>query len=145
MLKTILMRLFGSGHIPTPVRAHLEREGLDILEEGLWGSVTLRNYRSPQRIASWARRSALGAIAISRRRIVVYANSACWIDLPVENPALRALTVTVENTRLAIAFEAAALFPDRSGGVTLRFNFPHADHIGQRLQQHITASQPATE
>ena len=40
MLKRLLHGFFGAGRLPGDIRPLLEAEGLDFLEEGVWGSTS---------------------------------------------------------------------------------------------------------
>lgn len=48
MAKTFLYRLFGYGKLPPYTRRQLEHEGIVLRDEGISGSATYRNFRSPR-------------------------------------------------------------------------------------------------
>ena len=53
MRKSLLYTLFRLGRVPREALSVLESEGIVVLEEGLRGSVTLRNFRAPGRYHSY--------------------------------------------------------------------------------------------
>lgn len=57
MPKSFIFQLFGFGKISADRLLTLRQEGLLLLDEGLTGSVTYKNFRSPGRMSTWKRRS----------------------------------------------------------------------------------------
>jgi hypothetical protein len=119
------------GRIPADLRAELEREGLDLLEERLRTSVVYRDYEVPgQRITS-GHQSALAAIALTRRRLVVRGTQSLRLDAA---PGI--VRAEVEETgRLLLAYEASDVSPSRSGSIEMRFETPRAAEIRGRLRE----------
>ena len=62
-----------SGRLPVELRSSISAEELLVLAEGLPGSVTCRHYRAPGQYASWRKDPAAGTIAVTDRRLVVWA------------------------------------------------------------------------
>jgi hypothetical protein len=127
----VLTRLvLGPGRMPEPLRARLTTEGLILLEEGLVGSITWRNYRAPGEYASWRRQAVSGAVGISNQSVVVFAGRAKRIDLPLRHPRRSVLEVTVEAPdRLMFSHDAGAFLADRSGRIEYRLRTKQAARI----------------
>ncbi|ONH27170.1 hypothetical protein [Pseudofrankia asymbiotica] len=126
--------LFGAGELPADLRAALEAEGLALLEEGLTGSITYRNYRAPGQRSSWRKEAVSGAIAVSGRRLVVWAGRGKHIDIPRAGAYLTAIDIGVEPPdRVRFAYDAGKFNPARSGTVEVRLRTPRAADVAGLL------------
>jgi hypothetical protein len=134
---SLLRRVFlGAGELSADDRAAVERDGIQVLAEGLRGTVTYRNYRAPDRRATFLKRSQNGALAISGRRLVVLRNRVKEIDLPLEDPRLGKLAIGLDKPdRFCLSWDARDFHADRAGAVELRFSTPEAVRIVALLQR----------
>jgi hypothetical protein len=124
--------LLGSGRMPDDLRATLDGEDVLLLEEGLYGSITYRNFRSPGRRSNWKRSGVSGGVACTARRFLVWVSrSDSHLDVPHDHPRRNAMAVTAEEAdRVCIAYDA----PDGakwSGRVELRFRTAQANRIAE--------------
>jgi hypothetical protein len=106
------------------VRALLATEGVVLLDEGLSGSITYRNFRAPGTFYSWRKVAVVGAIVVTGERLVVWAAKGKVVDVPLGNPLRAAITVTATGEPpdgITFSFDAAAFSPDRSGTVEVHF------------------------
>ena len=127
MSRSLLYRLFGLGKIPAPLRARLETEGVLFIEEGVRGSATFRNFRSPHRRSNWRRTWYPSSLVLTRERVLALAYSSPVIDVPLKDGRLRRMKFTLEEGgRLAVGFDASLFHDDWSGGIEYRFRTPHA-------------------
>jgi hypothetical protein len=78
MTKSLLYRLFGIGKIPDALRIQPQSEGMVLLDEGVKGSVTYRNFHAPGRRDAWRRQWYTGSIALTKMRLV-----ALWYNNPL--------------------------------------------------------------
>jgi hypothetical protein len=81
MKKTILHRLFGIGKIPAEYHPALQSEGVLLADEGIKGSVTYLNFRSPNRYSNWKRQWYTASIALTNARLLVFSYSSPIIDV----------------------------------------------------------------
>jgi hypothetical protein len=122
--------LFGSGRLPDDLRAELTGEGLVVLDEGLTGSITLRHYRAPGQRSAWKRHAVSGAIAVTGRRLVVWAGRGKNIDVPLDGALRSAVEVTSERPdRICFAYDAGRFNPSRSGRIEVRLRTTQAPQI----------------
>jgi hypothetical protein len=136
MKKTLLYRLFGIGKIPAPYRAALTGEGILLSDEGIKGSVTYRNFRSPQRYANWKRQWYTASITLTQARLVAFQYSSPIIDVPFTDDRFRRLEFSLEDeTTLLVAFDASLFHHDWSGTIEYRFKTPHAQAFLDKLHQ----------
>ena len=136
MLKRLLHGVFGAGRLPGDIRPNLETEGIDFLEEGVWGSITYLNYRAPGRWSNWRREWFLGAIVLTSRRITSYVWSQRMLDIPYDHPSLAAVGFSLDAPETFCArFDASSFHQDRSGTIELRYFTPEANRIIELLQQ----------
>jgi hypothetical protein len=134
-VNVLLRLLIGTGRLPDDVREVLAAEGVAVLEEGLSGSLTLRDYRAPGRRASWKKSAVSGAIAVTGRRLLVWVGGAANIDVPLDHPGRSAVGVEAETPdRVCFTYDAAAFHDDRSGQVEVRFRTPGAAHVVDALR-----------
>jgi hypothetical protein len=136
MKKTLLYRLFGLGKIPEQYRAALESEGVLLSDEGIKGSVTYRNFRSPQRYAKWKRQWYTASIILTNTRLLAFSYSNQIIDVPLTDARFRRLNFTLEDENsLLIAFDASLFHDDWSGTIEYRFQTPQAQAFLDKLQK----------
>jgi hypothetical protein len=136
MPKTLLYRLFGVGKIPARWRATIESEGVVLMDEGIGGTVTYRDFRSPGSRASWKKSAFSGAIALTRTRLLALQFSSPVIDVPFDDDRLRQMQFSVENQdRVLIAFNANLFHHDWSGTIEYRFRTPEAQAVLKQLQR----------
>lgn len=116
--------------LPNALRLELAAEGLLVLEEGLRGSITFHNFRAPGRYTSWGREPMTGAVALSWRRILVWAVRGKQVDVPFDHPLRSAVTLGVEKSDLLrIEADAGAFHPQRSGRIVYRLRTESAGTI----------------
>jgi hypothetical protein len=127
--------LAGGGRFSPEQRAQLDAEGAEILEDGLRGTVTWRDYRAPHRYSSFRKKGVYVAIALTARRLLVQRTGGKEIDVPFEHPGFAAIEASLdEPDRLCIAFDPGAFDPRASGRIELRLSTPQAGRILERLQ-----------
>ncbi|MBL7491136.1 hypothetical protein I6A60_27410 [Frankia sp. AgB1.9] len=126
--------LLGTGRLPADLRATLGAEGISFLAEGLAGSVTYRNYRAPGQRSSWRKEAVSGAIAVSSRRLVVWAGRGKHIDVPLSGPLLATLGITSEAPdRVRFGYDAGRFSSTRSGTVEVSLRTPQATRVAELL------------
>jgi hypothetical protein len=109
------------GRLSDEQRAELEAEGVELIEEGLGGWVDYRRYRAPGKRFHGKRVTTRGAIAITRRRlVVVWVGEFERLEVPFDAPAPASLSVAAEEGLVRFAFEAADFDPRCSGEVEVR-------------------------
>src|SRR5262245_21631998 len=138
MPKTFLYRLFGVGKIPAPLMPELNNEGILLLDEGVRGSVTYRNFRAPGKRSSWRRQWFTAAIALTKIRLLAlwYANPI--INVPLADERIKAMRYSLEDgAALCIAFDAALFHTDWSGTIEYRFRTPQAQQFLELLHKEI--------
>jgi hypothetical protein len=124
------------GGMPDAVRAELEAEGLELLEERMEGRVTYRGYVVAGQRPATGDQSTIASLALTRRRLVVRGTQGVQLDAPV---GLVSATVP-EPGVLMLAYNAEDIYPSRSGAVELRLRTPRAADIHARLQAWIQPS-----
>jgi hypothetical protein len=118
------------GTMPADVRAELEPEGIELLEERLEGLVIYRNYIMPGQRPRGGDQSITAALALTPKRLVVRGTLNFTLDAP---PGLVQSEV-IEPGRLELKYEAADLYPTRAGSVDIVLETPRAEDIHARLQ-----------
>jgi len=127
MAKTILYRFFGVGKIPEQLTAALKREGILLLDEGIRGSATYRNFRAPGRYAGWKRQWYTAAIALTEVLLVALRYAKPIIGYSLADERLRRLQFSLEgNNTLRVAVDPALFHDDWSGTIEYRFRTPRA-------------------
>lgn len=135
MKKTILHRLFGVGKIPAQYNAALKSEGILLSDEGIKGSVTYLNFRSPQRYANWKRQWYTASIALTKLRLLAFSYSNPIIDVPLTDERFRQIQFSLEDENtLLIAFDASLFQTDRSGKLEYRFQTPKTQAFLDKLR-----------
>lgn len=136
MKKTFLYRFFGVGKIPAQYASQVSAEGAILSDEGIKGTVTYLNFRSPQRYANWERQWYTAAVALTRTRLLGFRYSSPIIDVPFSDARFRQLNFSVENgAALLVAFDAALFHNDWSGNIEYRFQTQFAQAFHEELTQ----------
>ena len=137
MSRSILYRLFGIGKIPEHARAQIESEGVVLLEEGIGGSVTFRNFRAPGKRYGWRRNWLLGSIALTQAHFLAFGFSRPVIGVRWRDVRMQKLRCTLEKENvLLVEFDAATFNDDWSGEMEIRFSTPRARAILSIIRQH---------
>jgi hypothetical protein len=127
MATSLLYRIFGLGKVPSEARSALESEGIVLMEEGIGGSITFRNYRAPGRYSLWRKRGFAGSIVITGERFIAFAFSQRVVNVRFTDPAYQRLHVSSDDgKRLLISFQAEDFHEDRSGAIELRYRTSRA-------------------
>ena len=137
MAHTLLYRLFGVGRIPRQWRTMLESEGLVLVDEGIAGSVTYRDFRAPGKRFAWRKVAFSGSIALTKTRLLAlqYANPA--INIPLDDERFEQLRISVEGEEtLLVAFDPSLFHNDWSGTMEYRFRTSQAQAFLKILGNH---------
>lgn len=133
-MKRLRRLLFGPGQLPEDLRAALTAEGLVLLDEGLPGTITYRGRRAGGRRSSWTKDPTIGAIAVTGRRLVVWAGHSKHIDVLLADPRRTAIQISAQRRgRLCFAFDAGAFDPAHTGRVELRLRPADAARVTELL------------
>jgi hypothetical protein len=134
--KSLLYRFFGIGKIPDQLAAQLKSEGILISDEGIKGSVTYLNFRSPVRYANWKRQWYTASIALTETRLVGLRFSQLIIDVPLADERIRQMTFSLEtNGTFLVAFDASLFHQDWSGNVEYRFRTEYGQAFLDKLRE----------
>ena len=137
MGRTLLYRLFGLGKVPKRILPNLEQEGIVLLDEGISGSVTFRNFRAPGRRHSWRRSWFTGSLVLTRRRFAAFAFSRPIINVPLSNNRINGLRCSLKGeTKLLVQCDASAFHEGWVGSMEYRFSTIQARLFFERLKEH---------
>lgn len=138
MTKTLSYRLFGFGKMPEQLLTRLENEALLLLDQGVRGSVTYRNFRAPGKYFGWKRQWYTSSIALTEVRLMALRHSAAIIDVPFTDERIRGLRLIREGDDiLLVAFDAALFHGGWSGAIEYRFRTPQAQAFIDRARERI--------
>jgi hypothetical protein len=118
------------GSMPDDVRAELEAEGIEFLEERLKGMVIYRDYVVAGQRPRGGDQTITAALALTPKRLVMRATLNVSLDAPPG--VVRSEVVTPGCLRLT--YEAENLYSTRSGSVEISLDTPRAEDIHARLQ-----------
>ncbi|SMD22970.1 DUF1707 SHOCT-like domain-containing protein [Kibdelosporangium aridum] len=125
--------------LPDALRTSLAAENLVALAEELTGSITYRRYRAGGVEIRRREVSIVGAVAVSKSRLVVWTSGSKHVDVPFTHPLWLALTISAERSRvLRISYRAEAFRSDRSGRVDLRLATDRAVELAHAAQRRTT-------
>jgi hypothetical protein len=120
----------GWASLPDDLRRAVTEEGLAAVEEDLTGSITYRHYCVGRLQVRRRRIPVVGAIAVSRSRLIVWTSGAKHVDVPFTHPLWLAMTITRERSNvLRISYRAESFRSDRSGRVDVRFTTDRAPEL----------------
>jgi hypothetical protein len=118
------------GTMPDNIRAELEAEGLEFLEEKIEGNVIYRHYIAAGQRPTSGDQNIIAALALTPKRLVMRATLGVSLDAP---PGV-VRSAVVKPGWLELKYEAEDLFPTRSGSVEIALETPRAADIHARLQ-----------
>jgi hypothetical protein len=128
MKKTLLHRLFGWGRIPKRYASALHDEGIVLLDEGIGGSITLRQFRAPGRRHHWKRNWFTGSIVLTKRTFAAFAFFKPIVYAPLDHENISQLSCTLQGRGiLLVKFDASAFNDKRSGTIECRFKTSKAE------------------
>ena len=122
--------LANRGGLPSKLRAELEAEGLELLEERLEGEVSYRHYEAMGQRPQSGHQSTVASLALTSKRLVIEGTQSVRLQAP-PGPVTSSVP---EPDLLALAYEAGDIYPTRSGSVTIRLKTPRANDVHARLQ-----------
>ena len=135
MKKNLLYRLFGVGAIAEKYRSGLEQEDIVVADEGIGGSLTMRNVKGPSRRYSYKKTLFTGWLVVTKKRVVCYAFGFRQIDIPVSDARIAQLHVENPNENiLTISFEASTFRPNWSGHMQFKFKTDKAADFNKTLE-----------
>ena len=113
--------------MPAQWRATIEPEGIVLIDEGIGGSVTYRDFRAPGKRFAWRKVAFSGSVALTKTRLLAlhYANPV--INVPLDDQRLHQMRFSVEGEdKLLVAFNANLFHNDWSGTIEYRFRTEQA-------------------
>ncbi|MEP6847590.1 MAG: hypothetical protein ABI999_01950 [Acidobacteriota bacterium] len=137
MSKTLGYRLFGIGKIPAGLMTELQSELIEVSDEGIHGSVTTKNFRSPGKRENWRRIWFGGSIVVTGMRLVALQHSNFAINVPFIDDRFRLMNISLEPTdTILIAFDASLFHADWSGQIEYRYRTPLAAAVLEKISLH---------
>jgi len=135
MPKTIGYRLLRLGRVPQRWRGRLESEGIRVLDEGIRCAVTWRNYRAPGRYYGWRRSWGSGAVVLTQVRLFVSYYAWPMLNVALDEDRIAKIDVASPTPdALVLSFDAADLFDDRRGAITIRLRTEKAANLAAHLR-----------
>ncbi|MGK7874456.1 MAG: hypothetical protein AB4426_14460 [Xenococcaceae cyanobacterium] len=139
MGKTLLHRIFGLGKIPKQMLPILEQEGIVLLDEGIGGSITFRNFRAPWKRYGLRRNYFTGSIVLTQKRFAAFQWATPIINVPLENKWLNELHCSLKDeVTLCVLFDPSVFNEDWSGSIEVRFSTPQARKFLELLKEKTT-------
>jgi hypothetical protein len=139
MSKTLLYELFGLGRIPKKYAFSLRQEGIVLMDQGIRGSVTYRQFRAPGRRYSWKKSAFIGSLVLTRQTFAAFAMTRPLLLVPLEDKRLSELCCCAEKENtLVVAYDASLFSTKASGTVECRFRTEKARLYLERLAPDST-------
>ena len=139
MSKTLLYRLFGLGKVPTRHAPALRQEGIVLLDEGIIGSITFRQFIAPGRRHSWKKSWFLGSLVLTQQTFAAFGMRRPLVYIPLEDKRLSELRCSVtEGVTLFVTYDASLFNEKSSGIVECRFRTAKAQ-LFLELQEQVAA------
>ncbi|WP_205471143.1 hypothetical protein [Nocardioides sp. SYSU D00038] len=129
-LREVWRRAVSGDVLTDDERAAATAEGLEVLAEGLPCTRRLRDFRAPGRRSVRRVTRTSGGVLLTRSRLVVWGAGERHVDVARTALPLAGLTATEPRPGvLLVSYDAARLFPDRSGRVELELRTPEAARV----------------
>jgi hypothetical protein len=118
------------GTMPDDVRAELEAEGIEIVEEKLAANVLYRHYVVAGQRPTNGEQNTILALGLTPKRLALRGTGSFVLDAPPGSVQSEA----PESGKLVLRWQAEDIYPTRSGSVVMTLESPRADAIHARLQ-----------
>ena len=107
-----------------------------LLDEGIPGSVTLRNFRAPGRIHGYKKTLFAGSLVVTELRFAAFAFSRPMVNVPLRGPGLNLLNIRVDGGKaLIVNFDAHSFHEEWKGTVQCRFASSVSHRFVERLNE----------
>jgi len=134
-MKTLLYKLFSVGKIREPLLNELKSEGIIASDEGIRSTITYKNFRAPGRYSNWKRRWMSGAVALTKKRLILQQYSQPVINILLTDERFQKIKISLETEdTLLFEFEPNLFLENSSGRIEWRCRTPHAKIIADRIQ-----------
>ena len=117
------------GTMPDNVRAELEAEGLELLEERIATNILYRHYIVAGQRPTSGEQNTILALGLTPKRLALRGTGNFLLDAkpgPVTSEA--------EPGKLILRYQAEDIYPTRAGSVEMALETPRAEDIHARLQ-----------
>lgn len=133
--KALFYRLFGAGKLPAKYSLTFMSEGIILSDEGLKGSLTIRNFRRPGEYSGYRLTAIIASIVITNKRLAAYRGANPIIDVEFADERLRQIAFSVEpNGALLAVFDASLFHDDWSGQIEYRFKTDLAQEFVDQIK-----------
>lgn len=133
-MKSIFYRLFGVGKIREPLLSELKSEGIIASDEGIRTTLTYKNFRAPGRYSNWKRRWMVGAVALTKKRLVLQQYSQPVINILLTDERFQKIKVSLETEdTLLFEFEPNLFLENSSGQIEWRFRTQTATMFAKEI------------
>ena len=137
MSKTLLHRLFGLGKVPNKYAPTLRGEGILLIDEGIGGSVTYKQFIAPGRRHSWKKSWFTGCLVLTKQTFAAFAGMRPLVYVPLEDKRLSELRCSVEDDVTLLVTYDASLFNEKSSGIIeCQFRTAKAQLFLEQLARH---------
>jgi len=137
VLKYVL-RLFGSGRLPSEGRRVMEAENCQFLAESMIGTLVVHDARGPRQHESTRRRWFLGSLAISSKRLLVYRYGSCLLNIAFDDHRIRLIDFSAETPGvLSIQHDLSLFHPASSGDVDICFRTAEALRVCTTMASNV--------
>ena len=107
-------------------------------DEGLKGSLTIRNFRRPGEYSGYRITAIIASIVITNKRVAAYRGANPIIDVEFADERLRQIAFSVEpNGALLAAFDASLFHDDWSGQIEYRFKTDLAQQFIDQIKAKL--------
>ena len=134
MKKSLLYRLFGFGKISKELLTELKDEDIKLMDEGLKGSVTYKNFKAPGKYFSWKKQWYITSIITTNKRIIGLRGRKFIINIPFADVRIKEVNFSLdEANNLIVSFDPSLFNDDCSGQVEYKFASEQAKNIVDKL------------
>ena len=126
--------MFRTGRLRDDLYAELAAEQIVVLEERLKATITYRGFRAPHRRYGVRKDFTRGTLAITRRRLLVWAERMRQIDVTYDSPLFDVLEISTEPGKLVIGFDVSRFHDDWTGRMEVRLRHPEPERLAEAVR-----------
>lgn len=138
MPKSLFYRCFGVGKFPPAMLPQVQLEGIQFFDEGVRGVLTYRNFRRPGLRATLQKRLFIGAIVLTKVRLIAVSGSNKLVDVPLADERLKRMQFTLDNGAFLIKFDAGLFHDDWSGTIEYKYKCDESEKLLELLRPALS-------
>ena len=115
----------------------VQSEDIQFFDEGIRGVLAYRNFRRPGLRTALDKRLFIGAIVLTKTRLLAVSGNNKLVDVPLSDERLRLMEFTIEDGAFVIRFDAGLFHDDWSGTIEYKYKSDDSQRLLDLLGPYL--------